>query len=84
MRGKLSEAQRGTLAAVHRAHENGQWFRARSGGERVTLASLYRYGLLTRRVWRAGKQEADNAHEYKLSDAFVEEWKRKIELSRSS
>lgn len=82
MKAKLSPVQRSVLAAVHRAHENGQWFRARTSGERVTLASLYRHGLLTRYAWRTGKSSADDAYEYKLSDTFVEEWKRRIDAAR--
>lgn len=49
-----------------------RWFRARGRGERVTLASLYRGGLMERRVWRHGKNSADDAHEYRPTPKFVE------------
>jgi hypothetical protein len=48
------------------------WYRAQSSGERVTLASLYRAGVLQRRAWSGKEGEASAAHEYKLSDTVVE------------
>jgi len=48
-----------------------QWFRARTNGERVTLASLWRMGFLERRVWRDREGEADAAHEYRPTSAFI-------------
>ena len=78
----LSEVQRQVLAAVLRAHETGHWYRAARSGERVTLASLYRRGLLVRRAWRVGKCSADSANEYRCSEMFMEEWRRKQDASR--
>lgn len=52
------------LFVVGFANAAGNWYRAASSGERVTLAALYRYGELQRRVWRKGRCSADNAHEY--------------------
>jgi hypothetical protein len=43
------------------------WFRARSSGERVTLASLYRVRMLERRAWRGVEGSANAAYEYHLS-----------------
>ena len=42
-----------------------RWYRAQGSGERVTLASLYRKGRLTRRAWRGREGEPDAAHEYR-------------------
>ena len=46
---------------------NGPDYRAAHNGERVTLASLYRAGALTRRAWRGNAGEADAAYEYRLT-----------------
>ncbi len=59
----MTDRQRQVLRAV-RAWPFG-WFRARSSGERVTLASLWRHGLLERRAWRGVEGEPDAAHEYR-------------------
>ena len=42
------------------------WYRAKSSGERVTLASLYRKGVLVRQAWRGNEGEANSAYEYKI------------------
>lgn len=52
------------LIGVNIINAGGNWFRAKSNGQRVTLAALYRAGYLIRRVWRKGRNPADNAHEY--------------------
>lgn len=54
------------LRSVFAATTRGQWYRAASSGERVTLASLYRHGALQRRAWRGNEGEADAAHEYRI------------------
>ena len=69
--GALSDRQRETLVSVAGATLRGEWFRARGSGERVTLASLYRYGLLERRAWRGGGM--NKAHEYRVIDVVVQE-----------
>lgn len=62
------------------------WHRARSSGERVTLASLHRKGLLQRRARRGVEGDADAAYEY----ACTETGKRvcvelgRLELERAS
>jgi hypothetical protein len=81
---KLSKTQEDVLRLVHRTHEKGGWYRAQRNGQRVTLASLYRKGLLQRRVWRESANSADNAHEYRCSDMFMEEWRRKCQASRAT
>lgn len=55
------------LLTVIRATRQGNWYRAASSGQRVTLASLYRHGYLTRRAWRGVEGEADAAHEYQAT-----------------
>lgn len=52
------------LRVVNATNAAGRWHRAEHPGQRVTLAALYRCGKLTRRVWRSGKNSADDAHEY--------------------
>jgi hypothetical protein len=45
----------------------GGWYRAATSGERVTLASLYRKGILERQAWRGNEGDSNTAHEYKVS-----------------
>jgi len=52
------------LLSVNMTNAFGKWHRATSSGERVTLAALFRHGKLERRVWRKGRNRADDAHEY--------------------
>jgi len=72
VKAKLSQLQRQVLGAVVAQHRRGLWYRAASSGERVTLASLFRAGVLARRAWRGKEGEADAAHEYRLSEALRE------------
>jgi hypothetical protein len=69
---KLQQFVAGKVAA---ATMRGEWYRAESSGERVTLASLLRAGALVRRVWRGRTGSANAAHEYQLSDATLAAWK---------
>lgn len=66
---KLSSRQIETMMAATRLYPG--WFRARSNGERVTLASLSRHGFLECRLRRAGKNSADNAYEYRPTADFM-------------
>lgn len=67
----MTERQRQILRAIRRAHP--AWYRAGAAGighargEAVTLASLFRAGVLERRAWRGQEGEADAAHKYRLS-----------------
>lgn len=54
------------------SRKSGAWFRAEHPGQRVTLASLWRKGVLVRRAWRKGKSPADDANEYRLSLSWAE------------
>ncbi len=63
----MTGPQRETILDVTRAHRAGQWYRASGNGQRVSLASLFRHGVLERRVWRVGAQ-ANSAHEYQLGE----------------
>ena len=63
----MTKLQRYVFGVVSAHHLRGLWYRAASSGERVTLASLYRAGALTRRAWRGNEGEADAAYEYRLS-----------------
>lgn len=67
----MTELQRHVMLVVGRATVAGAWYRAASSGQRVTLASLYRAGLLKRRAWRGVEGEPDAAHEYQLSDKMI-------------
>jgi hypothetical protein len=53
-------------------------YRAARNGERVTLASLYRTGVLVRRCWRGRDGEADAAYEYRPSNDLL------VELGRTT
>lgn len=68
----FSDCQRATLARCVRASFRGQWYRAASSGERVTLASLWRRGWLGRRTWRGVEGAANAAHEYRATLALLE------------
>lgn len=70
----MTDLQKEVLRAVARAHiKQKSWYRATSSGERVTLASLYRHGLLTRRAWRGTEGEANAAYEYQLAETVLKE-----------
>lgn len=60
----LSPLQKTVLVAVCRVHLQGAWYRAASSGERVTLSSLHRQGLLVRHAWRGREGHPDCAYEY--------------------
>jgi len=70
----LTATQRQVFAAAVRATraDPGSWYRARDQGERVTLASLWRQGLLNRRAWRGAEGDANAAYEYRASKAVLE------------
>ena len=63
----MTKLQRYVFGVVSAHHLRGLWYRASRSGERVTLASLYRAGVLKRRAWRGNEGEADAAHEYQLT-----------------
>jgi hypothetical protein len=63
----VTKLQRYVFGVVSAHHLRGLWYRAARSGERVTLASLYRAGVLKRRAWRGNDGEADAAYEYRLS-----------------
>ena len=67
----LTPAQRQVFARVIRATLDARWYRAAGSGERVTLASLYRHGLVARRAWRGVEGQADAAHEYSATPAVM-------------
>lgn len=73
MKRVLSALQRASLAACIRAARGGQWHRAESSGERVTLASLFTKGLVERRTWRGLDDEPNAAHEYRASAVVMTE-----------
>lgn len=63
----MTKLQRYVFGVVSAHHLRGLWYRAASSGERVTLASLYRHGVLKRRAWRGNEGAADAAYEYQLT-----------------
>ena len=63
----MTKLQRHVLGVVSAHHLRGLWYRAARSGERVTLASLHRAGVLKRRAWRGKEGERDAAHEYRLA-----------------
>jgi hypothetical protein len=69
----LTRREREVLLIVVRGWVRaGTWHRAHGSGQRPTLASLYRKGLLSRRAWRGVDGEADAAHEYRPSVELIE------------
>jgi len=77
MAAQLTQPQRAQLVRALRARQDGtEWIRSQDHGQRVTLASLYTRGLLTRRAWaKAGTTSP--AHEYRMADDLYEAWLRK-------
>lgn len=67
----MTPLQKQVLATVIRATHAGQWYRAASSGERVTLASLYYKRLLDRRAWRGVEGQRDAAHEYRAAEPVL-------------
>lgn len=65
----LSKLQVEVMMAATKAYP--AWFRARSSGERVTLASLWRAGFLERRAWRGKEGSANAANEYRPVADFI-------------
>lgn len=63
----MTKLQRYMFGVVSAHHLRDLWYRAARSGERVTLASLYRAGVLKRRAWRGNEGEADAAYEYRLA-----------------
>jgi hypothetical protein len=61
---RFTKLQRYVFGVVSAHNRRGLWYRAARSGERVTLASLYRAGVLSRRAWRGNEGEADAAYEY--------------------
>ena len=70
----MTELQCEVLVKVRDASREGHWFRAEGNGQRVTLASLYRRGLLERRAWRGKEGAADAANEYRITGARFSKW----------
>jgi hypothetical protein len=63
----MTPIQRTVFVKVTLASLRGERYRAEGSGERVTLASLWRHGLLERWAWRGHEGERDAAHEYALT-----------------
>ena len=72
MTAKFSEQQKQVLAKVIVETQAGRWYRAKSSGERVTLASLHRGLYLDRRAWRGVEGQADAAHEYQVTRGVLD------------
>jgi hypothetical protein len=68
----LSQIQKDVFLKVVRKTVAKGWYRAETSGERVTLVSLQRYGLLIRRVWRGNEGEANTAREYQAAPIVLE------------
>lgn len=71
-----SERQREVARKVVLAWLDGhRWYRAQRNGERVTLVSLQRAGILVRRIWRGAGSSAP-AHKYRPSNILLTELAR--------
>jgi hypothetical protein len=71
----VTELQKLVAGKVAAATFRAVWYRSESSGERVTLASLLRAGVVVRRVWRGKTGSANAVYEYQLSDKALAEWK---------
>lgn len=67
----MTQRQQETFRRVLRSTLGGTWYRASGSGERVTLASLFRAGALSRRAWRGNEGAPDAAHEYRVSELVL-------------
>lgn len=63
--------------ARHQFRDNG-WYRAEHPGQRVTLASLFRAGVLRRRAHRGVEGQPDAAYEYKLAHDVIETFRKQV------
>ena len=63
----MTKLQRYVFGVVSAHHLRGLWYRAATCGQRVTLASLFRAGVLTRRAWRGNEGAPYAAYEYRLA-----------------
>lgn len=68
---KLQQDVTRKVIATWRGPHGNRHYRAAGNGERVTLASLYRAGVLARRCWRGKEGEADAAYEYRPSNDLL-------------
>lgn len=68
----ITENQKSSLLRAIEA--NGNWIRALSEGERVTLASLWRKNLLERQAWRVTEGSANAAYEYRATELVLSTW----------
>lgn len=66
----MTDLQRAAVRDVWISHRKGRWYRASGSGQRVTLASLSRPGILERRAYRGKEGEASAAFEYQLGDVM--------------
>ena len=82
--GIMTSRQRTVLRAVISAWVHATWYRAADHGERVTLASLHRVGLVERRARRSSRSVADAAHEYKPTEAVLTELREALARKRES
>jgi hypothetical protein len=80
----VTKLQRYVFGVVSAHHLRDLWYRAASSGERVTLASLYRAGALTRRAWRGNEGEADAAYEYRLTTVADQVLRESLSSDKSS
>jgi hypothetical protein len=79
----VTDRQREVTARVIQEWQSGhRWYRAAGSGERVTLASLHRAGVLHRRVWRGVEGESNAAHEYRPSNDLLTELARASGVSQ--
>lgn len=74
---KLTALQVESIGYVAGVDRTGGWARARTAGERVTLASLETRGWLERRAWRGDGISRDSAFEYRLAPIVRAELERR-------
>lgn len=84
MKTSLTNLDSASLGRVFSATRQQHWYRAQGQGERVTLAALYRKGLLERRAWRGTEGAADAAHEYMVAVVVQEELQRRSVLAATA
>jgi len=84
MKATLTDLERAALGRAFAATRQQRWYRSSIQDERVTLAALYRKGLLERRAWRGFEGAADAAHEYMVAVAVQQELQRKSVLAATT
>ncbi len=85
-RDKLTAKQRDLTRLILRISLDSpdRWYRAKDHGERVTLPSLRRLGILVRRAWRGRDGDASAAYEYRIDSGLLDDLKSELSEEKTN